>query len=166
MNIIHYLWESLQEISYQTRKHFWLWIIIVEKLFGKSSIHVWHLKRFKRKYYNHHPHYRLLNIVFVQNFHFQLPVLASLVLHLLEAYSKSRDVIKCFILIFKSATSQFTYLKLSSKTTPVSFISFFKRFISRYGTSTNVVSDNVKSFKLNETENYFKEINVTWKPIL
>ena len=69
-------------------------------------------------------------------------------------------------MIFKSATSQFTYLKLSSKTTSVSFISFFKRFISRYGTSTNVVSDNVKNFKLNETENYFKEINVTWKPIL
>ena len=161
MNIIHYLWESLQEISYQIRKHFWLWIILVEKLFGKSSIHVWHLKRFKGKYYDHHPHHRLLNIVFVQNFHFKLLVLALLVLHLLEAYSKSDDVNKCFILIFKSATSQFTYLKFSSKTTSFSVISYFKRFISRCGTSTNVVSDNVKSFKLNETQTYFKEINVT-----
>ena len=50
--------------------------------------------------------------------------------------------------------------------TSVSFISYFKRFISCCGTSTNVVSGNVKSFKLIKTENYFKEINVTWKPIL
>ena len=34
------------------------------------------------------------------------------------------------------------------------------------GTPTKVVSDNLKRFKLNETEAYFKEINVTWKPIL
>ena len=127
---------------------------------------MWHLKRFKGNYYDHHTHYRLLNIVFIQNFYFKLPVLASLVLHLLETYSKSCDVNKCFSLIFKSAASQFAYLKLSSKTTSVSFISYFKRFISCCGTSTNVVSDNVKSFKLIKTENYFKEINVTWKPIL
>ena len=31
---------------------------------------------------------------------------------------------------------------------------------------TTVVSDNFKSFKQNETEACFKEINVTWKPIL
>ena len=31
---------------------------------------------------------------------------------------------------------------------------------------TKVVSDNFKSFKSNETKAYFKEINVTWKPIL
>ena len=34
------------------------------------------------------------------------------------------------------------------------------------GTPTKVVSDNLKRFKSNETEAYFKEINVTWKPIL
>ena len=50
--------------------------------------------------------------------------------------------------------------------TSVSFINCFKRFISCCGTPTKVVSDNFKSFKLNETEAYFKEINVTWKPIL
>ena len=50
--------------------------------------------------------------------------------------------------------------------TSVSFINCFKRFISRCGTPTKVVSDNFKSFKSNETEAYFKEINVTWKSIL
>ena len=50
--------------------------------------------------------------------------------------------------------------------TSASFIDCCKRFISRCGTTTNVVSDNFKSFKLNETEAYFKQINVTWKPIL
>ena len=50
--------------------------------------------------------------------------------------------------------------------TSVSFINCFKRFISRCGTPAKVVGDNFKSFKSNETEAYFKEINVTWKPIL
>ena len=50
--------------------------------------------------------------------------------------------------------------------TSVSFINYCKRFISRCGTTAKVVSDNFKSFKSNETEAYFKQINVTWKPIL
>ena len=50
--------------------------------------------------------------------------------------------------------------------TSVSFINCFKRFISRCGTPAKVVSHNFKSFKSNETEAYFKEINATWKPIL
>ena len=50
--------------------------------------------------------------------------------------------------------------------TSVSFINCFKRFISHRGTPTKVVSDNFKSFKSNKTETYFKEITVTWKPIL
>ena len=50
--------------------------------------------------------------------------------------------------------------------TSVSFINCFKRFISRCGTPKKIASDNFKSFKSNETEAYFKEINVTWKPIL
>ena len=80
-----------------------------------------------------------------------------------DIYSKSSDVNKCFILIFTCATSQFTYLELSPDMTSVNC---FKRFISHCGTPTKVVSDNFKSFKSNETEAYFKEINVTWKPIL
>ena len=50
--------------------------------------------------------------------------------------------------------------------TSVSFINCFKRFISPCSRPTKDVSHNFKSFKLNETEAYFKEINVTWKPIL
>ena len=50
--------------------------------------------------------------------------------------------------------------------TSVSFINRFKRFISRCGTPAKVVSDNFKSLKSNETETYFKVINVAWKPIL
>ena len=46
------------------------------------------------------------------------------------------------------------------------FIYCFIRFISRCGTPAKVVSDNFKSFKSNKTEAYFKEIDVTWKPIL
>ena len=83
-----------------------------------------------------------------------------------DIYSKSSDVNKSFILIFTCAASQFTYLELSPDMTCVSFINCFKRFISRCGAPTKVVSDNFKSFKSNETEAYFKEINVTWKPIL
>ena len=48
----------------------------------------------------------------------------------------------------------------------VSFISCFKRFISRCGAPIKVVSDNLKSFESNETEAYFKKVNITWKPIL
>ena len=60
---------------------------------------------------------------------------------------------------------------MSPDMTSVSFINCFKRLISRCGTPTNVLSDNFKSFKSNETEAYFKEImekwkHVTWKPIL
>ena len=83
-----------------------------------------------------------------------------------DIYSKSSDVNKYFIVICMCATSRFTYLELSPDMTSVSFISCFKRFISRCGTPTKVVSDNFKSFKSNETEAYFKEINVTLKPIL
>ena len=50
--------------------------------------------------------------------------------------------------------------------TSVSFTNCFKIFISRCGTPTNVVNDNFKIFKSSETETYFKEIKVTWKPIL
>ena len=50
--------------------------------------------------------------------------------------------------------------------TSVSFIDCFKRFISRCGTPIEAVSDNFKTIKLNGTEAYFKEMNVTWKPIL
>ena len=46
------------------------------------------------------------------------------------------------------------------------FIYCFKRFISRCGTPTKVVSDNIKSFELNKTEAYFKEINGKCRPIL
>ena len=83
-----------------------------------------------------------------------------------DIYSKSSDVNKCFILIFTCATSRFTYLELSPDMTSVSFINCFKRFISPCSRPTKDVTDNFKSFKLNETEAYFKEINVTWKPIL
>ena len=81
-------------------------------------------------------------------------------------YSKSSDVNKCFILIFTCAANRFTFLELSPEMTSLSFINCFKRFISRCGTPTKVVSVNIKSCKSNETEAYFKEINVTWKPIL
>ena len=83
-----------------------------------------------------------------------------------DIYPKSSDVNKCFIFIFTCVTSRFTYLELSPDMTSVSFINCFKRFISRYGTPTKVESDNFKSFKSRETEAYFIEINVTWKPIL
>ena len=49
--------------------------------------------------------------------------------------------------------------------TSISF-SCFKRFISRCGTPTKVARDNFKNFKSNETEAYFKDMNVTWKPKL
>ena len=55
---------------------------------------------------------------------------------------------------------------MSPDMTFISFINCFKRFISRCGTPTKVVSNNIKSFKLNETEASFKQINVTYKPIL
>ena len=83
-----------------------------------------------------------------------------------DIYSKSSDVNKSFILIFTCAKSRFTYLELSPDMTSVSFINCFKRFISPCSRPTKDVSHNFKSFKLNETEAYFKEINVTWKPIL
>ena len=69
-------------------------------------------------------------------------------------------------MIFTFVTSRFTYLELSPDMTSVSFINCFKRFISRCGTPKKIASDNFKSFKSNETEAYFKEINVTWKSIL
>ena len=96
----------------------------------------------------------------VTGFHFAGPLFVK------DIYSKSSDVNKCFILIFTCATSQLTYLELSPDMTSVSFINCFKRFISHRGTPTKVVSDNFKSFKSNKTETYFKEITVTWKPIL
>ena len=64
-----------------------------------------------------------------------------------DTYSKSYDVNVCFILIFTCGASRFTYLKLSPDMTSASFINCFKRFISRCGTTTTVVSDNFKSFK-------------------
>ena len=72
-------------------------------------------------------------------------------------YFKRSDVNKCFILIFTCATTRFTYLELFPNTTSVSFINCFKRFTSLCGTAAEIVSDNFKSFK---------EISVTWIPIL
>ena len=83
-----------------------------------------------------------------------------------DVYSKRSDVNKCFVFIFTYGTSRFTYLEWSPDMTSVSFSNCFKIFISRCGRPTKVVSDNFKSFKSNDTEAYFKEINVTWKPIL
>ena len=65
------------------------WIIgslKVDKLFEESSIHVWHVKRFKEKYYDHHPRHCYLNIEYAQNFHFKLTVLTSLVLYMLKTH--------------------------------------------------------------------------------
>ena len=82
-------------------------------------------------------------------------------------YSKSSDVlVHCFILIFTYVTNHIIYLEVSPDMASVLFISCIKRFISCFGMPTTVVSDNFKSFKQNETEACFKEINVTWKPIL
>ena len=64
-----------------------------------------------------------------------------------DIYSKSSDVNKYFILIFTCAANGFTYSELSQDMTSVSFINCFKRFMSRCGTPTNIVSDNFKSFK-------------------
>ena len=72
----------------------------------------------------------------------------SLALYLLDRYPKSSDVNKCFILIFTSVASQFTYLNLSPDMNSVSFINCFKAFINR-GTPTKIVSDNFKSFERN-----------------
>ena len=69
---------------------------------------------------------------------------------MLHIYSKSSDVNKCFILIFNCATSRFTYLEFSPDMTSVSFINCFKKFISRCGTPTKVVRDNLKA--LNRTK--------------
>ena len=75
-------------------------------------------------------------------------------------------ILKVLVLINVLLTGQITYLEVSLDMTFVSFINCFKRFISRCGAPTKVVSDYFKSFKLNETEAYFKKINVTWEPIL
>ena len=74
-----------------------------------------------------------------------------------DIYSKSSDANICFILIFTCATSQFTYLELSTDMISVSFINCFKKFISPCGTPAKAFSDNFKSFKSNKTEVYFKK---------
>ena len=84
----------------------------------------------------------------ITNFDFAGPLFVK------DIYSKCSDVNKCVILIFTCATSRFTCLELSPDMTSIPFISCFKKFITRCGTPTKVVSDNFKSFKSNETEAY------------
>ena len=64
------------------------------------------------------------------------------------------------------ATSQFTYLELSPGMTSVSFIVLKDLLVIVVHLQRFLASDNFKSFKSNKTEAYFKEIDVTWKPIL
>ena len=83
-----------------------------------------------------------------------------------DIYSTDSSVNECFILIFTCSTSRFTYLELCPDMSSALFINCFKRFISRCGAPIEVVSDNFKTFQSNETNVYFKELNIKWKPIL
>ena len=64
-----------------------------------------------------------------------------------DIYSKTSEMYKCYICLFTCATSRAVHLELTPDMTTSAFIRSVKRFVSRRGTPSLLVSDNFKSFK-------------------
>ena len=78
-------------------------------------------------------------------------------------YGDSRDMYKAWIGLITCASSRAVYLDLVPDSSSEECIELLKRFISRYGAPSNVISDNGKCFISEETQNFVSNKNIIWK---
>ena len=83
-----------------------------------------------------------------------------------DIYSTSVDMNKCYLLLFTCATSRAVHLELTPDLGHVALIRALRRFFSRRGVSTLIISDNFKSFKAQTVKNFITANNISWEFIV
>ena len=83
-----------------------------------------------------------------------------------DIYSSSKNMNKCYILLFTCATTRCVHLELVSSFNSDALLLCLKRFISRRGRPNLFISDNFKIFKSKEVKEFLLSRKIKWEFIL
>ena len=83
-----------------------------------------------------------------------------------DIYGDSKDMNKCYMLLFTCATSRALHLELTPDLGHPALIRALRRFFSRRGVSSLIISDNFTSFKASQVKTFIRLNRVTWKFIV
>ena len=84
-------------------------------------------------------------------------------LYIRDIYYKSKEMHKCYILLFTCATTRCVHLELVSGFHADTSLLCLKRFISRRGKPNLFISDNFKTFKSKEVKTFLLNRQIKWK---
>ena len=70
---------------------------------------------------------------------------------------------KCYIVLYTCAATRGVVLEVVRNTSSAAFLDSFRRFISRRGCPSVIISDNGSPFTAKDTQDFIIERNVTWK---
>ena len=84
-------------------------------------------------------------------------------LYVRNIYGKTKETNKCYIALFTCTSTRAVHLELVPDLHAISFIRALKRFISRRGLPSLIVSDNGKTFIDCSVQNYVNSKNINWK---
>ena len=75
-------------------------------------------------------------------------------------------MVKGYFLVISCCCIRAFHIELTPDLSVKSFLLAFRRFISRCGIPENVISDNFKTFKAVEVQNFMLYLRIKWKFIL
>ena len=70
---------------------------------------------------------------------------------------------KCYIVLYTCAAMRGVVLEVVRDTSSATFLDSFRRFISRRGCPSVIISDNSSAFTARNTQEFIIERNITWK---
>jgi len=77
-------------------------------------------------------------------------------------YSNDATMYKAYIVVYTCASSRAVHLDLAADATSETFIRSFQRFISRRGMPGTMISDNGKTFKSKELQDFCASKRIKW----
>ena len=75
-------------------------------------------------------------------------------------------MVKDYFLIIACCCTRKVHIELTPDLSVKSFLLGFRRFISRCGIPENIISDNFKTFKAVEVQNFMRYLRIKWNLIL
>ena len=87
-------------------------------------------------------------------------------LYIRDIYSKSKEMRKCYILLFTCTTARCVHVELVCGFHADTLLLCLKRFISRRGKPNLFISDNFKTFKSKEVKAFLLNRQMKWEFIL
>ena len=81
-------------------------------------------------------------------------------------FDHTEKMVKGYFLIITCCCTRAVHIELTPDLSVKSFLLAFRRFISRCGIPENIISDNFKTFKAVEVQNFMLYLRIKWNFIL